>query len=66
MIEQDYRFFKQRVWVAKGYGSFRSAWRTLPGIEAMPLIGKGRVRRVAKGDAMHQARFIRKLFGLLA
>jgi hypothetical protein len=26
------------VWLAKGYGSFQSAWRTLQGIEAMNMI----------------------------
>jgi hypothetical protein len=25
---------KKRVWLAKGYGSFVTAWRTLQGIEA--------------------------------
>jgi IS6 family transposase len=25
VLEQDHRFVKQRVWLAKGYGSFRSA-----------------------------------------
>jgi IS6 family transposase len=38
VIEQDHRFVKQRVWLAKGYGSFPSAWRTLQGIEAVQMI----------------------------
>jgi transposase-like protein len=29
VIEQDHRTVKKRVWLAKGYGSFQSAWRTL-------------------------------------
>lgn len=66
VVEQDHRVPKQRVWLAKGYGAFHSAWRTLQGIEAMDMIRKGRARRVAKGDALAQARFIRKLFGLAA
>lgn len=66
IVEQDHRVPKQRVWLAKGYGSFRSAWRTLQGIEAVHMIRKGRIRRVAKGDAVAQARFIGKLFGLAA
>ena len=57
---------KQRVWLAKGYGSFRTAWRTLRGIEAVSMIKKGRARWVAKGDAVAQARFISRLFGLAA
>ena len=57
---------KKRVWLAKGYGSFRTAWRTLRGIEAVSMTGQGRARRVAKGDAVGQARFVNKLFGLAA
>jgi hypothetical protein len=48
VIEQDHRNSKKRVWLAKGYGSFPSARRTLEGIETMHMIRKGRVRRVAK------------------
>ena len=47
MIEQDHRAIKKRVWLAKGYGSFQSAWRTLQGIEAVNMIRKGRVRFVS-------------------
>ena len=65
-VEQDYRFVKQRVWLAKGYGSFPSAWRTLQGIEAVSMIRKGRARWVGKRDVVGQARFIGKLFGLTA
>ena len=28
IVEQDHRTVKKRVWLAKGYGSFQSAWRT--------------------------------------
>ena len=51
VVEQDHRTVKQRTWLAKGYGSFQSAWRTLQGIETVSMIRKGRVRWVAKGDA---------------
>src|ERR1700692_1811765 len=66
VIEQDHRSVKKRVWLAKGYGSFQSAWRTLQGIEAVSMIGKGRVKWLAKGDAVGQALFIDALFGLTA
>jgi IS6 family transposase len=66
MIEQDHRTVKKRVWLAKGYGSFQSAWRTLQGIETVNMIRKGRVRWLAKGDTVGQARFIGELFGLSA
>jgi IS6 family transposase len=48
VIEQDHRTVKKRVWLAKGYGSFQSTWRTLPGIEAVNMVRKGRVRWLAK------------------
>jgi transposase-like protein len=64
IVEQDHRVVKKRVWLAKGYGSFQSAWRTLQGIEAMNMIRKGRVRGLVKGEAVGQALFIAELFGL--
>ena len=63
IVEQDHRSVKKRTWLAKGYGSFPSAWRTLEGIETVNMIRKGRVRWVVKGDVLAQARFIDKLFG---
>jgi hypothetical protein len=57
---------KKRTWLAKGYGSFQSAWRTLEGIETVNMIRKGRMRWIAKGDIIAQARFIDKLFGITA
>jgi transposase, IS6 family len=62
VIEQDHRTVKKRTWLAKGYGSFQSVWRTLEGIETMSMIRKGRIRWVAKGDVVAEARFIAKLF----
>jgi vancomycin aglycone glucosyltransferase len=56
----------ERVWLAKGYGSFQSAWRTLEGIETVNMIRKGRVRWVSKRDVRAQARFIHNLFGIAA
>ena len=64
VIEQDHRTVKKRVWLAKGYGSFQSAWRTLQGIETVNMIRKGRVKWLAKEDVVGQAIFISVLFGL--
>jgi transposase, IS6 family len=64
VIEQDHRTIKKRVWLAKGYGSFPTAWRTLQGIEAVHMISKGRARWVTKGNVIAQARFISALFGI--
>ena len=58
--------FATQVWLAKGYGSFATAWRTLQGIEAVNMIRKGRARWVAKGDTIAQAGFISALFGIAA
>ena len=41
VVEQDHRVSKKRVWLARGYQSFSTAWRTLQGIEAMHMIRKG-------------------------
>jgi transposase, IS6 family len=64
VVEQDHRTVKKRARLAKGYGSFVTAWRTLQGIEAVHMIRKGRVRWLAKGDAIGQAAFIFALFGI--
>jgi transposase-like protein len=66
VVEQDHRTVKKRTWLAKGYGSFQSAWRTLEGIETMSMIRKGRVKWVAKGDVLAQVRFIDNLFEIAA
>ncbi len=66
VIEQDHRTVKKRVWLAKGYGSFQSAWRTIQGIETVHMIRKGRVRWLAKQDVSSQALFIAGLFGIAA
>ena len=52
IVEQDHRNVKRRTWLAKGYGSFRTAWRTLRGIEAMEMVRKGRVRWIATHDVV--------------
>ncbi len=66
VIEQDHRTVKKRVWLAKGYGSFKSVWRTIQGIETVHMIRKGRVRWLAKQDVSGQALFIAGLFGIAA
>ena len=66
VVEQSHRNVKRRTWLAKGYGSLPTAWRTLRGIEAMEMVRRGRARWVAKGDAVNQENFINKLFGVTA
>src|SRR5262245_32953046 len=64
VVEQDHRVSKKRVWLARGYQSFSTTWRTLKGIEAVHMIRKGRARWVSKGDSLAQLQFIDELFGL--
>jgi transposase, IS6 family len=41
LVEQDHRNVKRRTWLAKGYGSLATAWRTLREIEAMNIGEEG-------------------------
>jgi IS6 family transposase len=65
-VEQDHRNVKRRTWLAKGYGSLPTAWRTLRGIEAMEMVKKGQAKWVAKGNVVGQVKFINSLFGIAA
>ena len=62
IVEQDHRNVKRRTWLARGYGSLPTAWRTLRGIEAMEMVRKGQ----AKGNVVGQLKFINSLFGIAA
>jgi IS6 family transposase len=46
--------------------SFHTAQRTLEGIEAVNMIRKGQVKRVAGSDAQGQAKFVASLFQIAA
>ncbi len=66
VIEQDHRFIKKKVRASQCFKSFHTAERTLEGIEAMHMIRKGQVRRLAGSDAQGQAKFILSLFQIAA
>jgi transposase-like protein len=66
IVEQDHRTVKRRARLAMGYGSFRTAWKTLQGIETMHMINKGRVRWLAKNDVIGQVKCFQTLFGIAA
>src|SRR3954462_5523278 len=51
VIEQDHRFIKKKVRASQCFRSFYTAERTLEGIEAVNMIRKGQVKRLAGGDA---------------
>ncbi len=66
VIEQDHRFIKKKVRASQCFKSFHTAERTLEGIEAVNMIRKGQVKRLAGSDAQGQAKFVASLFGVAA
>ena len=66
VIEQDHRFVKKKVRASQCFKSFHTAERTLEGIEAMNMMRKGQVKRLASSDAQGQAKFVQSLFGIAA
>ena len=66
VIEQDHRFVKKKVRASQCFKSFHTAERTLEGIEAVTMMRKGQVKRLAGSDAMGQAKFVTSLFGIAA
>src|SRR4029077_15198540 len=64
IIEQDHRALKRRINAKQGFRSLEGARRTLPGYEAMHIIGKGQVRWLLKGDVGGQVLFINSTLGL--
>ncbi len=49
-----------------GFQSFRTARRTLAGVEAMAMLGKGQVRAVPADDILAQWAFVHQVFGIAA
>ncbi len=66
VIEQDHGFIKKKVRASQCFKSFHTAERTLEGIEAVNMIRKGQVKRLAGSDARGQAKFVESLFGVAA
>ncbi len=62
VLEQDHRFVKKKVRAAQCFKRFHTAERTLEGIEAVNMIRKGQVKRLAGNDAQGQAKFVASLF----
>ena len=58
IVEQDHRRIKRLVRPGLGFGSFRTARRTLAGFEAMAMIRKGQVRNIGGRDIRGQATFV--------
>jgi transposase, IS6 family len=66
IIEQDHRFVKRLARYCLGFGSFRTAWRTLRGFEVMHMIRKGQLRGTKRGDIIAQNLIIATVFGIAA
>jgi transposase-like protein len=66
VIEQDHRFIKKKVRASQCFKHFHTAERTLEGIEAVNMMRKGQVIRLAGSDALGQARFVASLFQIAA
>jgi IS6 family transposase len=64
IIEQDHRRIKRLVRPGLGFGSLRTAKRTLAGYEAMAMVTKGQVHNVGGRDMQAQATFVAGLFGV--
>jgi IS6 family transposase len=63
-VEQDHRRIKRRTRPMLGFRSFWTARRTLAGVEAMAMLGKGQVRAVPRDDMLAQRAFVHQGFGL--
>ena len=65
-VEQDHRRVKRRTRPMLGFQSFRTARRTLAGVESMAMLAKGQVRAVPANDLPAQRAFVHQIFGLAA
>jgi transposase-like protein len=66
VIEQDHRFIKKKVRASQCFKRFHTAEPTLEGIEAINMLRKGQVKRLAGSDVRGQATFVASLFGIAA
>jgi transposase-like protein len=66
VIEQDHRFVKKKVRASQCFKRYHTAERTLEGIEAVNMMRKGQVKRLAGSDAMGQSKFVLSLFQIAA
>ena len=65
-VERDHRRIKRRTRPMLGFQSFRTARRTLAGVEAVAMLTKGQVRGVPANDISAQQTFVHQIFGLAA
>ena len=65
-VEQDHRRIERRTGPMLGFQSFRTARRTLAGVEAVAMLAKGQVRAAPRDDMPVQRAFVHQIFGLAA
>jgi transposase-like protein len=65
-VEQDHRRVERLTRPMLGFQGFRTARRTLPGVEAMAMSAEGQVRAVSANDVPAQRSFVHRAFGLAA
>jgi transposase-like protein len=63
-VEQDHRRIKRRTRPMLGFKGFRTARRTLAGVEAMAMLAQGQVRAAPRNDMPAQRAFVHQVFGL--
>jgi transposase-like protein len=66
IVEQEHRRVKRLVRPGLGFGSFRTAQRTLAGYEVMAMMRKGQVQKIDGRDMQAQASFVAGLFQIAA
>ena len=66
VIEQDHRAIRRRWRAMQCFRSFHTGERTLEGVDALHMMGKGQVKRLDGTDTAGQAKFVASLFGVAA
>lgn len=61
-----YRRYQLWSGAAQCFRTFHTAERAIEGIEALHMMRKGQVKRVAGSDAVGQSIFVESLFGIAA
>lgn len=66
VIEQDQPFVKKQVRASQCFKPVHTAERTVEDIEAVNIMRKGQVKRLAGSDAQGPAQFVDSLFAIAA
>jgi len=64
IIEQDHRFIKRKIKLMLGFDSFKTAEKTICGIELMHMVSKGQVEEIQ--CVLTEVEFINKIMGVVA